>query len=315
MSRPVAATVAILVLVGVLWAARDSQPGLAVQHALQTSLMPDTTVTTLVVDGVGDVALFLNPDDNVITPRMRKGLGWEETETHWFVRSLRSGDVVVDVGANIGYYTLLAGRLVGEGGRVYAFEPDPFNFAILQRNVRLAGLRNVVLEQKAVSNEPGSIRLFLSESNKGDHRIYQPEGERRESVEVEAVDLDAYFAGVEEQVDFVKIDTQGAELVILQGMRGILKDSDALVMAVEYSPRHLAGFDATADQLLEIIGGFGASMFDLGMGGPEVRPVRPVTPEQLRRRYSPLRKSFTNLLLVKNRPDVLAAVEEQIPPP
>ena len=86
---------------------------------------------------------------------------WEETETHWFVQSIRPGDVVVDLGANVGYYTILRGKLVGEIGRVYAFEPDPVGFEILRRNVRLNGLHNVVLEQKAVSSKPGLIHLDI----------------------------------------------------------------------------------------------------------------------------------------------------------
>ena len=124
------------------------------------------------------------------------------------IQSLRSyvkpGEVVIDIGANVGYYTLIAARLVGETGRVYAFEPDPTNFAILDKNVRLNGFRNVVLEQKAVSNEPGSIELFLHEGAAGDHRIYQFFQDQG-AVEVEAVALDDYFEDVNGKIDFEKL--------------------------------------------------------------------------------------------------------------
>ena len=220
MSKRFAGIAVVAALAGAFWAARETRAGLAAQHALQSFFKPYSMVTTLAIDGVGDVPLFVNPDDQVITPWLWAGRVWEETETHWFVQSLRPGDVVVDVGANVGYYTVLAGRLVGDAGRVYAFEPDPVSFAIMQRNVRLSGLRNVVLEPKAVSNEPGSIRLFLSDKNKGDHRIYQPEGEQRDFIEVEAVPLDADLEGVEGSLDFVHIDPPGAARGIKEGLLG-----------------------------------------------------------------------------------------------
>jgi FkbM family methyltransferase len=185
----------------------------------------------------------------------------------------------------------------------------------MQRNVRLSGLRNVVLEPKAVSNEPGSIRLFLSEKNKGDHRIYQPEGEQRDFIEVEAVPLDAYFDGVEESVDFVKIDTQGAELVILEGMLDLVKRSGSLVMAIEYSPHHLAGFGATGAELLDVLGSLDLAMFDLGAGGAGLQRIKPVRPRSLLLNFSPKWTSFTNLLLVKGRSDILAKIRSQGPTP
>ncbi len=89
---------------------------------------------------------------------------------------------------------------------------------MLQKNVRLNGLTNVTLEQKAVSNAPGELELYLATENKGDHRIFQARGESRESVTVEAVVLDEYFKGRESEINFIKVDTQGAEGVIVEGM-------------------------------------------------------------------------------------------------
>ena len=120
---------------------------------------------------------------------------------------------VLDVGCGKGYFSLAIARMVGPTGRVIAFEPDPESFALLQKNVAANGYANVVLEQKALSNEPGSLKLYLAEENLGDHRIY-PVGER-EFVEVEAVTLDDYLAEKGGRVDFIKVDTQGAEGVIL----------------------------------------------------------------------------------------------------
>ncbi len=272
---------------------------------------PDVPVF-LPVEGVGNVMLYLNPDDQVITPMMLKTHAWEKTETAWFVTGLRRGDVVADVGANIGYYTVLAAMRVGPQGKVHAFEPDPVAFELLKKNVELNRLHNVVLEQKAVSNAPGSIRLFLSEENKGDHRIYQPEGEARPSVEVEAVALDDYFAG-QPAPDFIKVDTQGAELVIYQGMAKTLERAESVVVAIEYSPIHLAGFGATGPQLLDEIERTGFAMYDLGGVGVELEPLVPTDRASLLKRFSPERWHFTNLYLVKGRPDLIEQIEAQLP--
>ena len=83
---------------------------------------------------------------------------------------------------------------------------------------------NVVLERKALSNRKGTLKLFISDDNKGDHRIYQPEGESCPSVDVEAVRLDEYFKDQNERpIDVLKMDTQGAEGLILEGMTGLLE--------------------------------------------------------------------------------------------
>jgi len=268
---------------------------------------------SLPVEGVGNVRLYLNPDDQVITPMMVETNAWEKTETAWFVNSLRYGDVVVDIGANVGYYTVLAGKRVGPTGKVYAFEPDPVAFALLKKNVALNGLTNVVVEPKAVSNEPGSIRLYLSEENKGDHRIYQPEGEERPSIEVEAVALDDYLSD-QPAPDFIKVDTQGAEVVIYQGMTGTLERAESIVMAIEYSPTHLAGFGVTGEALLDHIERTGFAMFDLGGVGIKLEPLVPISREELVKHFSPERWFFTNLFLVKGRPDLIEQIEAQLPP-
>ena len=140
------------------------------------------------------------------------------------LRTVKPGDMIVDAGANFGYYTIIGSRLVGDKGKVYAFEPDPTNFELLQKNVRLNGLtNNVVLERKALSNRKGTLKLFIADQNKGDHRIYQPVGESRRSIDVEAVRLDGYFKDHQRGIDVLKSDTQGAEGVILEGMTGLLE--------------------------------------------------------------------------------------------
>ena len=83
--------------------------------------------------------MYFAPGDRGLASYITEFGVWEPNETKWLVRSVRPGDIVVDICANIGYETTRAAALVGETGRVYAFEPDPLNFEILQRNVEENG--------------------------------------------------------------------------------------------------------------------------------------------------------------------------------
>jgi FkbM family methyltransferase len=127
---------------------------------------------------------------------------YEENETEMFEKIIKAGDTVLDISANIGYYTLIFAKLVGKNGRVFAFEPEPTNFALLKRNVRMNSYNNVVLEQKAVSNKTGKVKLYISE-NPGLHRIYNSY-DGRKFIEVEAICLDDYFKNYDKNIDLLK---------------------------------------------------------------------------------------------------------------
>ncbi len=259
----------------------------------------DVTVA-LRIGRAGEIKMFLNPDDPMVTKRLVEERTWEPNETHWFLKTVKQGDVVVDVGANVGYYTLIAGKLVGDSGKVYAFEPDPVAFGLLQRNVALNGLNNVVLEQKAVSNKAGSIRLFLSEENKGDHRIFES-GEERRSIPIEAVALDDYFQGDTRKIDFVKVDTQGAEAAIIDGMEQLIRENEQITLVVEFWPHALKQFGRDSDEFLAKLESFAFHFFSLGIWGSP-SPLRLVEPAELSAKLTVENERFTNLLLTRQLP-------------
>ena len=272
---------------------------LRLSHALQARTRWGGRATTLHVPGTGSVRMFLHPDDPVITETILTTGLWEPNETHWFVKSVRPGDVVIDAGANVGYYTLLASKLVGPSGRVYAFEPDPTAFDILQRNVRLNGADNVVAEQKALSNENTTLKLFIASDNKGDDRIYQPENEQRRSIDVPAVRLDDYLRGKVEHVDFVKVDTQGAEYVILDGMKATLGANPDMVMVVEFWPSGLAGLGSDAGALLKLLRAADFRFYNLGAYSGAPGNIGELDEATLLAQHTLANKTFTNLFCAK----------------
>ncbi|MBM3437046.1 MAG: FkbM family methyltransferase, partial [Bacteroidetes bacterium] len=177
---------------------------------------------------------------------------YEPFETDFVKKEVKKGDTVLDIGANIGYYTLIFAKLVGEKGRVFAFEPDPENFALLKKNVEVNSYHNIILINKAVSNKNGKTRLYLSEESKGDHRLYDCE-DGRNFVEVETVRMDDFLKEKANKIDFIKMDIQGAEGAALQGMQQILKNNRDLRITTEFCPDLLRGFGTKPEEFIQIL--------------------------------------------------------------
>lgn len=161
-------------------------------------------------------------------------------------RFVRSGSTVVDVGANIGYNTIRAARLAGAAGRVVAVEPTSDNLAVLRGNVAAAGLTNVRVEPVAAGSASGTRDLFVRGPKSAVNSLFPQScyASVTDIVRVPVVPLDEL---VPRGADVVKIDVEGAELDVLEGMPRILRTS-APVLIVEWHPmlQRLAGYAADA---------------------------------------------------------------------
>jgi FkbM family methyltransferase len=134
--------------------------------------------------------------------------------------SARTGAVVVDVGAHNGYFSIFAATHAPAGSRVYAFEPVAENFAILQQNLALNGIRNVVARNAAVSSSSAAVKLFVTDAHTGGHSIYADRHATYTTahiteVEVNSVAFQDTVPDDIDTIDFCKIDCEGAEFEIL----------------------------------------------------------------------------------------------------
>jgi FkbM family methyltransferase len=157
---------------------------------------------------------------------------YEEYQTRLFRGVVKEGMTVVDLGANIGYYSLLAAALVGEEGKVFAFEPEPNNFASLVKNIRMNSYNNIVPIQKAVTNKTGALKLFCEPSQRQAANIYNYYNTKA-GVTVECVTLDDFFKDKGYDVDIIKMDIEGAQMLALEGMEEIIKRNDDLIIFAE----------------------------------------------------------------------------------
>jgi FkbM family methyltransferase len=163
---------------------------------------------------------------------------WDELTTKVFKSVVKNGDVVLDLGANLGYYSLLAARLVGERGKVYAFEPEPRNYRLLTKNKELNDYDNIIPIQKAISDRSEIVKLFLSEEDSGAHTIREVVDSReyKRSVDIETIKLDEYFAGNTCPIDVIKMDIEGSEPKAFLGMSNIISENKDLKIFVEFYP-------------------------------------------------------------------------------
>ena len=191
-------------------------PGVrAVYSALFEFFRPKKEVIISVRDG----RLWIDPNDKGMAPDLLTYGAYDEFEADILRKHIQPGDVALDIGAHWGYFTLVISRLVGETGRVYAFEPDPDNFKLLLKNKELNKLDNVLPERLALSDKSGQARLFLDKSNFGNKSFAKeniPAADRGGGIDVRTVTLDEYLNG--RKIDFIKIDVQGAEAYVFGGV-------------------------------------------------------------------------------------------------
>lgn len=148
---------------------------------------------------------------------------WEPEIVRALTGIVREGFVAIDVGAHLGYYALILSRLVGPTGRVIAFEPMPSNFRILSENIKLNRCTNVRLVNKAVSDRSERFEAnFPTESDlPSSFSLLNREG--AESIAVDTISLDEFLIGWNGPVDFVEIDVEGAEEMVLKGAQKTIR--------------------------------------------------------------------------------------------
>lgn len=166
---------------------------------------------------------------------------YEPRTTRHLLDLLQAGMTVVDVGAHVGYYSLLAGRMVGPSGKVFAFEPDPLTFSFLKRNVEVNGLTTIVhCENVAVAEQPGEATLFIGRRDRVANSLIPDGAVNQDTVKCAVVTLDDFFEGKGwPVVDIVKIDVEGAELSVLRGMTGLSRRNPLLKLIIEFFPANL----------------------------------------------------------------------------
>lgn len=197
---------------------------------------------------------------------------YEIRETNYVRKTLREGDLFVDIGANIGWFAVLASAGVGASGQVFAFEPSRRIHQHLADNVGINNCGNVVLERLALSDVSGSA--ILANANPRNDGMGSIVHGGRAGEEVRTQTLDAYFEGRDAgTIDLVKLDVEGAEMFVLRGMRELLAAGRVRRILFEYHRGQQAAAGEPPQVIFEFLREFGFEFHALNYFG-NTRPLR-----------------------------------------
>ena len=195
--------------------------------------------------------MFLDPGDSL--DLSINGV-YGELDTKIIREEIHEGDIVIDVGANIGYYTLIFAQLVGSSGKVFAFEPESKNFEILKKNIEINNYPNIVAEQKIVSDKSGIVKLFIAEHGIVGHRINQQKSSQK-FIEVESIILDNYIKklNLDNKINFIKIDVEGSEPKVLEGAKEIMQKSNQLKIFTEFNRESVKEYGVEPKEMIDLL--------------------------------------------------------------
>ena len=205
----------------------------------------------------------------------------EKLETDVMRASLSRGQTVLDIGANLGFYSMLAASLVGGGGRVFSFEPFSRNAELIKSSAKENKFDNVTVVNAAVSDRNGTASLYLSPFYSSEHSMFDyhySTGARstENTAEVRTTTIDSYLKNEvgDLRVDFVKMDIEGSEGRAISGMEETISENKRISLLTEFWPNAIANSGVEPRSYLERLVGLG---FELShIDGLEQR-VYPVT--------------------------------------
>jgi len=205
--------------------------------------------------------LMCNSQDIQLTPELLYRRVWEPALTAFYTQNIKAGMKYLEIGANIGYFTVLASALVGHTGRVHAFEPETTAFDLLKVNCRLNHYSYLCeLSQLALSDAEGPRTLHRFDHNFGSSSLSElPEKLLAEFCEepslqsVECTTLDTYYRNRDIVFDFVKVDAEGAEPLIFSGAQDFLCrcTHNTTIFAVEFNPQAIKGLGQDGTQFVD----------------------------------------------------------------
>ncbi len=178
---------------------------------------------------------------------------YEPLETNLVKKEIKKGNSVIDIGAFIGYYTLIFAKLVGLQGKAFAFEPQENPFSLLKKNLEINEYKNYVIENKLVSNK--------NEKTEFQNKF------------IDAIKLDDYFLDFSKKIDFIKMDIEGAEMQALEGMTSLIENNDNIRIMTEFHPTELKKFGTNPEDYLNKLRNFDFNIYHIDNKTKSIKPV------------------------------------------
>ncbi|MFH0936553.1 MAG: FkbM family methyltransferase [Candidatus Woesearchaeota archaeon] len=234
-------------------------------------IYPKVIPERIVLKEIQGNKMHLDLNDKIVSTKLFMNNIWEETETKLFKDMIQENMTVIDIGAHIGYYTLIAAKLIGKKGKVYSFEPNPDNFALLKKNIEENGYKNVTLINKAISNKKGFLKLFINPESSGGASIYEKENAKYYT-NIIATTLDESLKNIK-KIDIIKMDIEGAEILALEGMSNIIKRNKNIKLIIEFNPEGIKKLGYEPINLINKLKNFGFTIKVIDEKNKSIIPV------------------------------------------
>jgi len=204
---------------------------------------------------------------------------FEPYTTELFKQAIKPGSKILDIGAQFGYFSLIAAKQAGQEGRVYAFEPAPANFQLLNRNIQMNGYTDIILAvQKGVGNRHTKEPLYLYEGCDSPGMHCHTQRSLKETISIECVTIDEFLGG--SPVDVVKMDIEGNEPYALEGMKQTVLKNHNIIMFIEVNPILLSRAGVKPEDFLGQLESLG---FDVQLIDEHSRCLKPISKELLKK--------------------------------
>lgn len=200
--------------------------------------------------------LLVSSKDSGMGLMLRTKGVFEPLQSKLFIKSIKNGDTVFDVGANNGYYTVLASKLVGKNGKVYAFEPDPQSLKLIYKNLKLNNCKNVTVIESALGNKKGKLALSQDTSNPGESSLSHKNNGKNIMVDVTTLDNFIKIRKIK-KIDLMQMDVEGSEVNVLRGSVGSIQNNKIVKIITECNPSALKKFGESKISLCSFLKGSG----------------------------------------------------------
>lgn len=194
--------------------------------------------------------------------------GFEQEELNFVKSILKSGDVFIDIGANVGLFSLIASQCVGKEGHVIAFEPAPTTFNRLLENQELNNIKNIDARNIGLSNELGELNFYISDNGHDAWNSFAPGADNKlqKKIGVSVSTLDHELFSVDKsKIKLVKIDVEGWEKFVLQGGENFFRHFSPIVM-VEFTDENTFNAGYSVHEIYDIMVSYGYEWFTIQNG-------------------------------------------------
>ena len=207
-------------------------------------------------------SIFLNIENNV-----DKAIFFETFERgtiNLFKRLVEPGMTIFDIGANIGFYSLVASTKLKNTGKIYAFEPADIPYNQFRKNIEINNLTNVQLMKLGVAEKDGTVSFNICDDDAFNSIGSAPMREVKQTLQIEVVAIDSFCAKENiSQIDILKMDTEGAEFLILSGGKGVFSSEKAPIVFCEYNRITAKGYENTLNDYEQLLKDYGYQIFEL----------------------------------------------------